>query len=464
MYKGSSSVISICDLHRIKFSCSNSQDPIDSKQKKLREASRKRAEKWGNTLEASRKNKDAQKKKERDEKEKYFQKLDAEEARIREEKRRKCLARAEKIQFLQNEKVKAMNTVLHQADIMEEWNEQQIVKEKLKKLREIEDQRYITLEKTQMKEYDEKENKKWMNISKNKRETARQQQEQLKGKNKLKELEKERVKQDHKKILKHIKQVNLDIQKENEKRQLHHEKMKKQMVEELNNQLVMKTQKKKEEAMVDAKIKKYFEQKEKIKKQRKLEAAKMRKAKQEKRQKMIDEQTELLRKLKNRQNQVLDKQKEEAEQKFLDVEKRKKEKQAILRKECKEQMALQLEKKEREKQRELQEDLRLGEIAHTDAVAYENAEKEKFVRFRKEAMKVRKFQKQQILTQYQDKYRNEQKLDECVQNEKRANLEEYKLAIDYVNSCGDVENLGYLAQEVVTSHINKMNAIRNNRF
>lgn len=454
---GTSSVLKLNELNRIRSQCTTNKNQIESKEERLREASQNRAAKWGNTLEAQRKNKELRKKKEREETEKYFKKLDQEEAKIREEKRQKALARAGKIQFLQNERVKAMNAVLHQADIMEEWNDQKQIKEKMKKLEKNRDKLYHVLEQEEMKRYDEKENTKRINMRKKKRETARMQQEQLKEKHKLKDLKKQMVQEDRKNMLEHISKINLDAQIKLEKQQQHHEQMKEQMVTELNDQLKIKSQQQKEEKILDEKILKYSQEKDRIENERKLKQARIKKEKQAIRQKLIDDQVALLTKLKSEQNVRLETQQQESEQKFLDVERQKIEKREKLLRECIAYTSIHMDRKERETQKELEEDIRRGKLAEEDTLAYEKSEAEKFARFRKESMKVRKFQKQQILTQHCDKYRKELEIKTFMKNQIQESNDLDQKVLDYVKKYdNENKNLSHFAKEIVRSHVNRV--------
>ena len=87
-------------------------------------------------------------------------KIDKEESEFRESERRKILERAEHILFQQNERVKAMNVVLHQADIIDEWKEQERIKEIVKNTRKLQDKKFHEMNQEWSRKYDEREHAK----------------------------------------------------------------------------------------------------------------------------------------------------------------------------------------------------------------------------------------------------------------------------------------------------------------
>merc|ERR1712173_557772 len=152
---------------------------LSNKQKELREKSRARAAKWGNTLEASRRMKLEERARELREREIALEKIDKEEAEFREAERKKVLERAEHILFQQNERVKAMNCVLHQADIIDEWKEQTRIKNIIEERKKRQDQRFFEACQERNRKYDEAEHAKKLKSLENRKHVAMVQKKQL---------------------------------------------------------------------------------------------------------------------------------------------------------------------------------------------------------------------------------------------------------------------------------------------
>jgi len=397
-----SAVLRASDLLRIKQQCATANtSQLSNKQKELREKSRARAAKWGNTLEASRRKKHEIREQELAEREAALDKIDREETEFRESERRKILERAENILFQQNERVKAMNVVLHQADIIDEWKEQERIKEIVRNTRKLQDRRFHEMKQEWNRKYDEREHAKQLKSFQNRKMVAKVQQEQLEEIHARRRKEEELVKEENQKMIEHIEKMKLEAEEQDRAREQYVKDMKVQMVKDLEEQKRLKRLAEAEEQKLEDKIKIYAQNKERLVKERKRIAEEQERKKRAIRQKMIDDQVAYLAELKSAEDSRVEKAVAEMKAKEENIERLKREKREKLLQECEELNAYRLRRKEEARRLDKEENKRLKEMAEADAAEYERKEREKFANARLQAVETRKFQKNQILHKHE---------------------------------------------------------------
>jgi len=457
MYK--TSVITANQLQKIKEKCVN-QEEIAERQTRLREISRTRAGKWGNTIDAQRKKKELMKQRKKEEQERILASLDEEEKNLRAEARTKVLERAQRIQFEQNERVKSMTAVLHQVHIIDEWEKQKSIKAEMSCLMEAQDRKYLKQEINQMEAYDKKETEKMAKRAEERKLIAQMQQDQLKAKQKLKAIQKIEKDEDAQHILAHIRQVELEAEEKLLRKQELVSQSQLEMVESLNEQLRIKEEQQEQDKRIENDIQKYAEEKERKKLERKMQEIQAKKAKQAIRDAMIEKQAAHLSQLREAECGLLESAKEEKQKKFEEKENMKKEKQQKRLKECEEYMHLQLENRRQEKQSILDEDIYRGMLAAKDTEAHQRQEKEKLINARKAAIEVRKFQKEQILAQKRARYNEEVEIQQYINNKLKENVDLSNEVIKYAEECSNDLQQGLLGRKLILHHVD---ALKNSR-
>lgn len=168
-------VISASDLERIKLSITGTQSlnasaasagtgPLgqaDARQKamELHAKSQARAKTWSNTLEGSRRKKAEEKRMKMDLEELARQKIDAEEAKIQLDQRRATIDRANKILHEESDRVKSWQSKMMYCDVLAEREAQVVLKEELKKLEQVREDRFLEMEKQNYRKMLEREMK-----------------------------------------------------------------------------------------------------------------------------------------------------------------------------------------------------------------------------------------------------------------------------------------------------------------
>lgn len=165
-------VISASDLERIKLSITGSQainatgpstssGPLDARQKaqELHDKSQARAKTWSNTLAGSRRKKAEEKRLKMEMEELARQKIDAEEAKIQLDQRRATIDRANKILHDESDRMKSWHSQLMYCDVLAEREAQVVLKEELKKLEQVREDRFLEMEKQNYRKMLEREMK-----------------------------------------------------------------------------------------------------------------------------------------------------------------------------------------------------------------------------------------------------------------------------------------------------------------
>lgn len=175
----------------------------------------------------------------------------------------------------------------------------------------------------------------------------------------------------------------------------------------LKHTLQYKQRQKKElsklDAIEDAKILKYAQEKERIDKLRKEKEAKRFAERQAVRQRLIDEQTKYLEKMAVNEDTRIANQIAEREAKDAKIEQEKKEYQEKLLQECLLQCQQQKEKKLKEKQERIEAEQQMLQHINKQFDEYNKEEKAKIVKRRQDAIEIQNCLKQQII----DKKRRE---------------------------------------------------------
>lgn len=167
-------VISASDLDRIKlsiggtgagtfslqgsgatqFNSNSRQSAVD-----LHSKSQARAKTWSNTLEGSRRKKAEEKKAKQEAEELERMKIDAEEARIQLEQRRATIDRANKILHDESDRMKSFHSKMMLCDVIAEREAQVTLKDELKKLEQVREDRFLEMEKQNYRKMLEREMK-----------------------------------------------------------------------------------------------------------------------------------------------------------------------------------------------------------------------------------------------------------------------------------------------------------------
>lgn len=111
----------------------------DNLKETLRDMSRNRMGGWNNTLEARRKQKEADRQSAIDEEEKRRQVMDREESAFQAAERKKCIQRANTLLYENTERVKAFGSKLYLSDVMKERELQMEIKKQIKDRKDAEE-------------------------------------------------------------------------------------------------------------------------------------------------------------------------------------------------------------------------------------------------------------------------------------------------------------------------------------
>merc|ERR1719326_381920 len=186
-------VISASDLERIKGSvglsvagstvnltqtAKNAMDPRE-RAKDLHKKSQARAKTWSNTLEGSRRKKAEEKKQKLEQEEFERQKIDAEEAKIQLDQRKATIDRANKLLYDESDRMKSFHSKMMVCDVLAEREAQVGLKDELKKLEQVREDRFLEMEKQNYRKMLEREMKEKQHKEELSRLAARAQKEQL---------------------------------------------------------------------------------------------------------------------------------------------------------------------------------------------------------------------------------------------------------------------------------------------
>jgi hypothetical protein len=145
----------------------------------LHHKSQARAKTWDNTLEGSRRKKAEDKKKKMDFEELERQKIDAEEAKIQLDQRKATIDRANKLLYDESDRMKSFHSKMMVCDVLAEREAQVGLKDELKKLEHVREDRFLEMEKQNYRKMLEREMKEKETKEELSRLAARAQKEQL---------------------------------------------------------------------------------------------------------------------------------------------------------------------------------------------------------------------------------------------------------------------------------------------
>merc|ERR1719389_1610836 len=145
----------------------------------LHKQSQARAKTWDNTLEGSRRKKAEDKQKKMDLEELNRQAVDAEEAKIQLDQRKKTIDRANKLLYDESDRMKSFHSKMMVCDVLAEREAQVALKDELKKLEHVREDRFLEMEKQNYRKMLEREMKEKETKEELSRLAARAQKEQL---------------------------------------------------------------------------------------------------------------------------------------------------------------------------------------------------------------------------------------------------------------------------------------------
>lgn len=410
-------IVSIHDLKRIQSSTqsnvrsSNTHDaqPTDSRREHLRELSRARASKWGNTLEAQRLKKIADRKAELARKEQEALLQDEMERTYKAEKRRTQLAEAEEYLRSQTDSMKAFRSVQILSDVQIE-NEKMIreKKEKMESEKKLQEHYHtLKMDKVRQGERDERRKAERMQVTAQQvaldQKTQRERfQQRLKQHQAEEAAEGERLKQ----------QALDDLEvarKAREEKAVHIKKMRQEQKDLLQRQIAAKSKRLAEDQLIDDKIKACAEKKERMERERKEKKAKAFAAKRAIQQRMIDEQCAHLAKLKTRNSELLNRDQMQAAAKFEAAEQQKADNKAKLLAECMESQNATRRRKQAEREQEIKLEREAVEKLEKEIAALELKDQIKAKARKARLKEEQRFQKRQIFEKR--KLKREQRLE-----------------------------------------------------
>merc|ERR1711972_385428 len=136
-----------------------SQSAAKIKAQELHQLSQARAKTWGNTLEGSRRKKAEERQKKLEMEEMGRQKVDAEEAKIQLDQRKATIDRANKLLHDESDRMKSFHSKMMLCDVLAEREAQTALKDELKKLEQVREDRFLEMEKQNYRKMLEREMK-----------------------------------------------------------------------------------------------------------------------------------------------------------------------------------------------------------------------------------------------------------------------------------------------------------------
>ena len=376
--KYSKSVISLSELKEIK----NIIDPEPSKEDlrksidiKLRKISQEKIAKWKNTIQNENNLRLEREKNEFIKKERLRQKIDEEERKYQNMRYNLSLQKARDYLFNSKDLVKSFNSSMLYSDTLKERDKQIELNKSIKMRKEKDEQDWIKKEKEQMLAYDMKELEK-KKLRRNKSEAEmniiRNQFNEVKFK-RLQEMQDNYIEGEI--IKREARNALLEEQKKKEAIKLARIKQNEEFVKR-NEELKKYLEKKKQKELEDDKLiemhAKYKEDLENLKKRKEKEKFE---EKQKRQQKLIDVQFENLKRIKEEQEKKENKDVEIKMRKDENEEKMKIEKRNKILKEMEEQRLENIKRKEENKIKEKIEEMK--EIEEIRKKINEEREKEK---------------------------------------------------------------------------------------
>jgi len=162
-------IINASDLDRIRATVGtgtlgnsaalNTHMSSKAKAQELHRLSQARAKTWGNTLEGSRRKKADERQKKLETEEFGRQKVDAEEAKIQLDQRRATIDRANKLLHDESDRMKSFHSKMMLCDVLAEREAQVGLKDELKKLEQVREDRFLEMEKQNYRKMLEREMK-----------------------------------------------------------------------------------------------------------------------------------------------------------------------------------------------------------------------------------------------------------------------------------------------------------------
>merc|ERR1712217_138841 len=136
-----------------------SQSAAKIKAQELHHLSQARAKTWGNTLEGSRKKKAEERRKKLEAEEFARQEVDAQEAKIQLDARKSTIDRANKLLHDESDRIKSFHSKMMLCDVLAEREAQVGLKDELKKLEQVREDRFLEMEKQNYRKMLEREMK-----------------------------------------------------------------------------------------------------------------------------------------------------------------------------------------------------------------------------------------------------------------------------------------------------------------
>ena len=150
-------IVADSDLQRIKFSATMGPPPVDMRAQRaeaLRAMSQARTAKWPNTIEATRRKKEGARAERLAAEEALRVAIDKEEETFNAEKRRLAIERANKLLYDQTDRVKALHTCIHMADIESTRRDQIAFKARMKEREAAREALWVEQQKDMLRKMD----------------------------------------------------------------------------------------------------------------------------------------------------------------------------------------------------------------------------------------------------------------------------------------------------------------------
>lgn len=355
-------VISSSDLDRIKQTVGAQSGSLSFSSKADRQAalhakSQARAKSWSNTLEGSRRKKAEEKKKRLEMEELDRQRIDAEEAKIQLDQRRTTIDRANKLLHDESDRIKSFHSKMMLCDVLAEREAQVSLKDELKKLEHIREDRHLEMEKQNYRKMLEREMKEKETKEELSRIAAKAQKQQLADfkEKRFREVEDSMLEGEllRRKALEDLEgERNAEKGRRNQALRAQTETM---QANEYLKQIKAEDQLRQQQE--EEKIQQYAARKEKMLQLRKKKEEEVFQQKQRARNLMIEAQARRLADMQNDEDERVEKQ---VQQKAADDERRRQEKADRLAKweaDVQASRAAQLERKRQQRERERAEDV-----------------------------------------------------------------------------------------------------------
>jgi hypothetical protein len=318
--------------------------------------SQARAKTWDNTLEGSRRKKAEDKRKKFEAEELERQKVDAEEAKIQLDQRKATIDRANKLLYDESDRMKSFHSKMMVCDVLAEREAQVALKDELKKLEHVREDRFLEMEKQNYRKMLEREMKEKETKEELSRLASRAQKEQLAEykEKKFREIEDQMLEGE---LLRRKAVEDLEAERKAERKR---RGMAVQALSETQKANEYLKQIKAEDALrqqrEEEKIQGYAQRKEKLLELRKQKEDEVFQQKQASRNSMIEAQARRLAEMANDEDQRIERQVAEKEE--ADENKRLKKEAARQRweEDIQKSRVQQIQRKQNEREREKAED------------------------------------------------------------------------------------------------------------